>query len=266
MKDESGGYTEFPFVAEFYDDTVPYKERNDVAFFVEAARESGGRILEVGCGTGRVLIPTARAGCEITGLDLSTLMLDKCRANLDGEPAEVQKRVHLELGDMRDFDLGRSFSLVTMPFRPFQHLETVDDQISCLKAVHRHLQPGGKLILDLFNPSLKMIVSDMSEGEFGDEPEFTMPDGRRILRRFRVPHKDLHNQINDCEIIYHITHPDGRKERLVHEFKMRYLYRFEAEHLLMRCGFEIENLYAGYDKSPFGSKEVGELIFVARKV
>jgi hypothetical protein len=82
----------------------------------------------------------------------------------------------------------------------------------------------------------------------------------------RVPHKDVFKQVNDCEIIYYVTHPSAKKERLVHEFKMRYLFRWEAEHLLVRCGFEVEHLYAGYDKSEFGSKDPGELIFVARKV
>jgi hypothetical protein len=72
--------------------------------------------------------------------------------------------------------------------------------------------------------------------------------------------------VSDCEIIYYVTHPDGRKERLVHDFKMRYLFRYEAEHLLARCGFEIEDAYADYNKAPFGSKDPGELIFVARKM
>ena len=264
--DKSGGYTAFPFVAEFYDDTVPYNERGDVSFFVEASEAAGGKTLEIGCGTGRVLIPTARAGSEIVGIDLSTVMMDICREKLAKEPPDVQQRVRLEIADMRDFDMGEQFGLVTIPFRPFQHLETVEDQMSCLQVIHRHLVPGGKLILDLFNPSLKMIVSDKTKEEFGDEPEFTVADGRRVLRRMRVPNKDLFNQINDCEIIYYVTHPDGRKERLVHPFKMRYLYRWEAEHLLVRCGFEVEHLYAGYDKSEFGSKDPGELIFVARKV
>ena len=62
-----------------------------------------------------------------------------------------------------------------------------------------------------------------------------------------------------------MTHPDGRTERLVHSFPMRYLFRFEAEHLLARCGFEVEALYADYDRSPYGSKYPGELIFVAVK-
>jgi hypothetical protein len=66
------------------------------------------------------------------------------------------------------------------------------------------------------------------------------------------------------ELIYYVTHPDGREERLVHAFPMRYLFRFEAEHLLVRCGFAVEALYAGFDRSPYGSAYPGELIFVAR--
>jgi len=107
MDDRAGGYTEYGFTAEFYDHVVPYRERQDVAFFVELAREAGGPVLEVGCGTGRVLIPTARAGFEIVGLDLSPSMLAVCRESLAQEPAEVQARVELVEGDMRDFDLGR---------------------------------------------------------------------------------------------------------------------------------------------------------------
>ena len=71
--------------------------------------------------------------------------------------------------------------------------------------------------------------------------------------------------MQDVELIYYVTHPDGRQERLVHSFPMRYLFRFEAEHLLARCGFEVEALYADYDKSPYGSQYPGELIFVAVK-
>ncbi len=72
---DSSGYTEYAHTAEFYDHVLPYRQRQDVEFFVELARQSGGPVLEVGSGTGRVLIPTARAGIEITGLDLSPSML-----------------------------------------------------------------------------------------------------------------------------------------------------------------------------------------------
>jgi SAM-dependent methyltransferase len=264
VSDRAGGYTEYGFTAEFYDHVAPYRERTDVAFFVEMAQAAGGPVLEVGCGTGRVLIPIARAGIGITGLDLSPSMLAVCRHNLAQEPAETQARVRLVEGDMRGFDLAQQFALVTLPFRPFQHLETVADQIACLTSIYRHLAPDGRLVLDLFNPAIPLLADSGRSEEFGDEPEFTMPDGRRILRRARITARDYFNQVQDTELIYYVTHPDGRAERLVHSFPMRYLFRFEAEHLLARCGFEVEALYADYDRSLYGSKYPGELIFVAR--
>ena len=174
---DCGGYDTTPLIAEVYDHVVPYSERSDVSFFIEAARAADGPVLEVGCGTGRVLIPTARAGFEIVGLDLSDDMLAVCRKYLAEEPPDVQTRVKLIKGDMRAFSLGRKFRLATIPFRPFQHLLTVEDQIDCLRAIHRHLEPGGKLILDLFNPSIKFLASDNLGKEFGEEPTFEMPDG-----------------------------------------------------------------------------------------
>jgi hypothetical protein len=80
-----------------------------------------------------------------------------------------------------------------------------------------------------------------------------------------VAERDLFNQVIHTELVHYITHPDGRKERLVQAFPMRYFFRFEAEHLLARAGFEVEQVYADYDKSPYGSKYPGELIFAARK-
>ncbi len=265
MSDQAGGYAEYRFTAEFYDHLIPYSTRGDVAFFVEMAQASGGQVLEIGCGTGRVLIPTARAGVEIVGLDLSPFMLSICRENLAQEPPEVQARVQLIEGDMRSFDLGRGFALITLPFRPFQHLTTVEDQMACLRTIHRHLAPGGRLVLDLFNPSIIYLAAPQRMEEYEDIPQFTMPDGRRVARYARITARDYFNQIQDVDLIYYVTHPDGRQERLVHSFPMRYLFRFEVEHLLARCGFAVEALYGGYDKSSYGSKYPGELIFVATK-
>ena len=132
------------------------------------------------------MIPTARAGVDIVGLDLSPHMLRICQQRLQDEPAAVQSRVRLHQGDMRHFDLAQTFSLVTLPFRPFQHLTTVADQLACLASIHQHLAEGGRLILDLFNPSLPALTGDNVGQEYGDEPEFTTPDGRRVLRRQRI--------------------------------------------------------------------------------
>lgn len=260
-----GGYEEYAFVADFYDHVGRYRDRPDVGFFVDAARAAGSPVLEVGCGTGRVLIPTARAGLEIVGLDSSPHMLSVCRQRMRDEPAAVQSKVHLVQADMRTFELGRRFTLATLPFRPFQHLITVDDQLACLRSIRRHLVIEGALILDLFNPSLEFLVNRPLGEELDEEPEFSMPDGRRIRRRHRTVAHDREHQVCDFELVYYVTHPSGREERLVHAFRMRYLFRFEVEHLLARTGFEVEHLYADYDKSPFGSKYPGELLFVARK-
>jgi SAM-dependent methyltransferase len=261
----AAGYGEYALIADLYDHVVPYRTRADVPFFVEAARASGGPVLEIGCGTGRILVPTARAGVQIVGLDSSPHMLRVCRKKLRGEPKAVQSLARSVHADMRNFDLGQVFALVTVPFRPFQHLVTVEDQLSCLNSIHRHLQVDGRLILDLFNPSLEALTQNNLGQEFGEEPEFTTPDGRRVIRRHKIASRDLFNQVNQVELIYYVTRLDGREERLVQAFPMRYLFRFEAEHLLARCGFEVESLYADCDKSPYGSKYPGELIFVARK-
>jgi SAM-dependent methyltransferase len=262
---DAGADDEYADIADLYDHVVLYRDRADVAFFVEAAVGAGGPVLEVGCGTGRVLIPTARAGAAITGIDLSAGMLGTCRRRLEQEPEEVRERAQLVQADMRRFDLGRQFALATIPFRPFQHLLTVDDQLACLGGVRAHLRDGGVLIVDLFNPSLDVLVNLPIGEEGGHEPEFTMPDGRRVRRSFRLLAADRFQQVNDLELIYRVTHPGGQEERLLHTFQMRYVFRFEMEHLLARAGFEVEHLYSDFDKSPYGHAYPGELIFVTRK-
>jgi len=92
-----------------------------------------------------------------------------------------------------------------------------------------------------------------------------MPDGRVVARSHRVSRRDFAEQVADVELIYTVRHPDGRDERLVHAFPMRWLYRFEAEHLLARAGFRVEGVFEDHDGTPFSGKEGGELVLVARK-
>jgi len=255
----------YELIADLYDFVAPYRARPDIDFYVDAAKGANGPVLEVGCGTGRVLIPTARAGVDIVGLDLSPDMLGVCRQRLESEPAAVQSRAQLVQADMREFNPSKTFKLVTIPFRPFQHLMTVADQLACLASIRRHLPDDGLLIFDLFNPSLDALVNGPLGEELELEPEFSTPDERRVVRRDKAVSRDRFNQVNQHELLYYVTYPDGREERLVQAFALRYLFRFEAEHLLARAGFEVEHLYGGFDKSAYGSKYPGELIFVARK-
>ena len=251
--------------AQFYDYVPFYRDRADVGFYVEEARNANGVVLEVASGSGRVLIPTTRAGVSIVGLDASAEMLATCRSSLQHEPEEVQERVTLVHADMRDFDLGRQFPLVTLPFRAFQHLLIVEDQIACLTCVRRHVADDGRFIVDLFNPSLEMLVNTEVGVELDPEPPFALPDGRTVERRMRMIQRNRLTQVNDNEFIYYVTRKSGEVQRIVHPFSMRNTFKFEMEHLLHRVGFVVEQVYADFDRSRFGSKYPGELIFVSRK-
>lgn len=259
-------YDDYQFVAEFYDHVVPYRERKDVDFYREEAERSGGPVLELGCGTGRILIPTARSGVAVTGVDLSGHMLEICRRRLLNEMEEVQSRVNLVRADMSTVRIDKRYRLVTSPFRAFQHILTVSAQIRTLENAFNHLLPTGRMILDVFNPSLYSLTADNIGEEFGDEPEFALADGRRVLRTHRIVERDHINQISSVELIYTVTDTEGRQERLIHAFKMRHLFRYEIEHLLTRCGFEVQEVYCDFDRRPYGAIYPGDLIVVARKL
>ena len=249
-------------LAEIYD--AVYADRDDHAFWAAVAPDDG-TILELACGTGRVLLPLARAGREIVGLDLSAQMLARCRAALAGEPDEVRRRVELVQADMTTFELGRRFARVASPFRGFQHLTTVERQLACLGRCHAHLQPDGRLVLDLFNPDPSLLYRhDDSDGEDSAE---TVPwtHGRTIRWWGRVTGYHRAHQYNQCEMTYEIVAADGTTRRFTERFPMRYLFRHELEHLLARSGFAVVALYGDYDRSPYGD-DSPELIVVARPV
>ncbi len=235
-----------------------------VEFFVEQSHAAKGETLELGCGTGRVLIPTAAAGCRITGLDYSRFMLKKCSQNLLAQPAEIQERTRLVQGNMTNFSLGKSFSLITIPFRSFQHLLAVTEQKACLGCIRKHLAPGGRLIIDLFNPRLPRLFDTKYKTEMEDMPETALPDGRCLRRANRVAAFHQDEQYNEVEILYYVTYPDGRNERVVWSFPMRYYFRYEVEHLFELSGFRVISLFGDFDKSNFSS-ESPEMIFVAEK-
>jgi SAM-dependent methyltransferase len=263
MASQYGGYEDRAFVAELYDYIPGYAGRPDVGFWLDFAR-AAGKVLELGCGTGRVLIPVAAAGVPIVGLDLSPYMLARCRAKLAGQPREVQERARLVQGNMTAFDLQETFPLVIVPFRAFQHLLTVPEQLGCLRCANRHLAMGGKLILDLFQVNLRYIIDPASAEEREDFAGAEIPGGRTLRRTHRLAGLHKTEQYNDIEMIYYVTHPDGHTERLVQAFPMRYLFRYEVEHLLARCGFEVAGLFGDFDRVPLAD-DSPEMIFVGEK-
>ena len=146
-------------IADFCEHVVPYRDRADVDPFVDAINDSAGPVLEAGCCTGRVLIPTARSGVAITGLDLSAAMLDVCGTKLGAEPGAVHARANLIRADMCVFDLERTFRLITMPFRSFQPLLTVEYRRACLTTLRGHPEPNGGVILFRFEVELFWLAA-----------------------------------------------------------------------------------------------------------
>jgi SAM-dependent methyltransferase len=250
------------YSSEFYD---YHAKRGDIEFYVDFAVESGDPVLELGCGTGRILIPTARASVKITGLDKSDEMLKICRQKLESETPEVRNRVKLVNADMRDFELASKFSLVTITFGPFNSLLSVEEQISCLNNIKRHLRENGALLFDVFYPDLRELLVNKGMEIVRAKTPFEMPDGRSVIWGIRYDSVDHNRQVIHEELFYNIRYPDGHEEQMVYPESLRYFFRFEVEHLLARTGFRVESVYAGFNKEPFGSQYPSELIFLARK-
>ena len=253
------GYNAHPEIPELYDSIPLYNNRNDLDFYIDLCRRAG-EVLELGCGTGRVLIPAAQAGCVVTGIDQSKNMLARCGAKAEALSDDTRSGITLVQADIARFRLSRTFKLAIAPFRPIQHLTTVGEQLSFFQCVREHVEPGGRLAFDVFNPSLVRLAAEIDPEEIEDTPELSLPDGRRVRRTYRVVRKHPAEQCNDIELIYYL---DGR--RIVQSFALRYFFRFELEHLLARSGFEVTALYGAFDRSPFAD-DSPEMIFTATRI
>ncbi len=250
------------FIADYYDESPIVKGRlQDVAFYRDAAREIGDPVLELGCGTGRITMALAEAGKRVTGLDLSERMLERAAKKRAALMVEARERVHLVQSDMARFDLGEKFRLIIIPFRPFQHLLEVRQQVDCLECVRKHLAPGGRLILDVFQTDAERMHDPVHMREVL-VTEYKTADGRQVRISERVAAFHRAEQRNDVEMIFSIRHKDGRQERLVFAWPLRYFFRYEVEHLLVRCGFRVTALYGDFDRTPMRD-ESPEMIFVA---
>ena len=250
------------FIADYYDESPVVGGRlQDVAFYRDAVREFGDPVLELGCGTGRIMMALAEAGKRITGLDLSERMLERAVKKRAALLVEARERLHLVQGDMARFDLGEKFRLVIIPFRPFQHLLEVRQQLDCLDCVRKHLAPGGRLILDVFQTDAERMHDPVHLREML-VTEYKTKDARQVRITERVVAFHRAEQRNDVEMIFSIRHPDGRQERLVFAWTLRYFFRYEIEHLLARCGFRVTALYGNFDRTPIRD-DSPEMIFVA---
>ena len=260
----------YQVAAAFYDRTFGRAElegeRGDVAFYVEEARQAGAPVLDLACGTGRVLIPAAEAGLTVVGLDSATAMLAIAQEKIAKLPDATQQRIELVEGDMRSFALDQRFKLIMIPLRSFLHLMTPADQRQALGCIRDQLADDGRLVFNIFDPRLDMIAAHV--GTLGHalqkDDEFTHPEtGRRVVV-WVSRHYDPAQQIIEEEHIFEELDVDGRVVAKTHvSLAGRWVYRYEMQHLLELSGFAVEALYGSYERGPF--RHGGEQIWVARR-
>jgi SAM-dependent methyltransferase len=247
-----------------YDSAPVYLVRPDIAFYVEEANRvgEGSVVLELGSGTGRLTLPLARAGHPVIGLDASPAMLTRARAKLAAEPGEVQRRVTLLEGDVRDADFTPPEvpDLVIAPFRVLQHFTSIDDQLRVLALARRAVRPGGRFVLDVFNPAYPMMIGDRS-AEVEDVAERPIGDGRFVRRTVRVTRVHWAEQVSDVELIYYVRSGE-HTQRVVQAFQMRFYTPAELEHLVARAGFRLEAMYGGFDRQSLAD-ESPEIVVMA---
>ena len=218
------------------------------------------RVLELGCGTGRLALPLARRGAadlipgfRLVGLDRSAALLARAQARLAAEPP-LAGAVRFVAGDMRAFDLGEMFDLIVLGFNTLAYLHTRPEQLACLTAVRRHLAPGGRFAIDLILP----LAGFLAEAAEPDPPAHVELDhavpaaGVTRFERIAVDHYDPLTQTDYTEYRYTITYADGRVEHRSDELAWHMYFPCELEGLLEQAGLRPVVRYGGYDRRPWG--------------
>ncbi len=143
-----------------------------VDFYRAEADRQGGSVLELGCGTGHKLIPIAADGHPCVGVDFSAEMLAEARRKADERGVAVE----WVQGDMRAFELGRTFDYVFITANSLLHLQEAEDLVSCFRSVRKHLAPGGRFVFDVFNPSVRLLADADGVRRTRESLSFTDPD------------------------------------------------------------------------------------------
>jgi SAM-dependent methyltransferase len=236
----------------------------DVAFYRSLADQVGGPILELGCGTGRVAIPLAEAGFDVTGIDRSAGMLARARLKAEALPPAGAGRLRFVEGDFEHGIIGDAYGLAFAAARVFMSVLEADDQLRLLAAVRDRIRPGGLLAIDVFDPRYDLIAPGAPPWR-SDVGTYVNPDSGRPVRvtcldrsTDQVAQRFIeHWSFEELDELGH----SGRTE--IEALTLRWTFRHEMRHLLVRAGFEPVAEYSDYAMSPpaYGAEQ----IWVARR-
>ena len=239
LRGREAGASDYDAIARVYD---PWSTAviEDIAFYVDEAVASGGPVVELGVGTGRIAIPTAMAGIHVIGVDSSQGMLDVCAER--GREAGVGALLDLRLGDFRRPPVDERVPLVTCPFRAYLHLSSDEDRLAALRAAHGLLRPEGRLVFDVFAPSREDIEET---------------DGRWLEREpgiFERADWDLEER----SLTLSVRGEDGAST-----MKLWWLEPERWHALLAEGGFAVEACYGWFDRQAHAESE--DTVWIARR-
>jgi SAM-dependent methyltransferase len=240
MRQVRAGASPYDTIAELYD---PWSRSvtEDVAFYVAEARKTGGPVVELGIGTGRIAVPIAQAGIRVIGVDSSREMLSACARR--GEAEGVPDLLDLRFGDLRRPPLDEQVPLVLCPFRSYLHLVDDGERVEALTAARSALRPGGRLVFDVFAPK----PDDIAETH-----------GRWLEREpgiYELADWDEHARTLTLSV---------RGPSSAATMALSWISREEWQQLLEESGFTVEACYGWFDRTPFRGGE--DMVFVARAV
>ena len=243
-----------------YDDASAYDlmlgdRINDLPFYLDQLTGLGERILELGCGTGRLTIPLALQGFDVTGIDIEESMLALARE----KAAQKGANIDWVQGDVRDFDLGKQFDAVLFPVNSIGHMLDNRGMEACLACVRRHLTDDGRFIFQAFNPLLQILTRDQDQRYPAYEYEDPNGRGHVIITESNIYDRAL--QVNN--ITWYYLFQDTQEE-ISKALPIRLFFPQELDSILHHNGFDIIAKYGEFDKSPFSSESSTQLL-VCRK-
>ena len=254
----------FDRFAHFYD--ADYRHyQDDIDLILDLADQADGPILELGCGTGRVLLPLLEAGHTVAGIDISPALLEIARKKTRNtrDPLGRESRITNHQADLRTFDLPtKDFAFAFCTSNTLMHLTTQADQLAVLRNVYRHLRPGALLLIDLFSPDvarLHAVNGIMELADQWDDPA----TGAQVIK-WSVRTVDWAEQIQETLFIYEEILPDGTTRRTVCPFTIRFLWRGEAELLLQSAGFTVEDVWGDFDGTLYNTTSDHLILLVSK--
>lgn len=247
-------------IAAFYD--LEHNDfRDDIPFYLHSVTAVGDPVLELGCGSGRLLRPIADAGFRVTGVDQSATMLARARASLRG--ARQERGITLSQGSMSDASSapGGPFGVVIFSLNGLLHLTSPEEQRNAIASARAALDPRGQLLIDVVNPTLETLRA--FEHGVTHEGTWTTSDGTQV-DKFSARRVSSASQLIHSRIWYDVVEPDGTLRRVSTQFDLRYVLRHELELMLELAGFAEWQVYGSYDLDPY--EDASDRLVVAAEV